>query len=230
MTAGRGHWDPTWESLFVSRPWGNYPAEPVVREVMRRFGSVADRSTIRALDVGCGPGANTWFLTREGFRVCGIDGSATAITLARARLEREGLAADLRVGDFTTSLPWADASFDLAVDCAALYANPPEGIRTAVGEVHRVLKPGGVFVSLAFTDRTWGYGAGTRAEATGGFTAVTEGPLAGAGYVHFLGRAAVDDLYGIFDRRLVERTLYTLEGMQRVIELWVVVGQRPQNG
>jgi SAM-dependent methyltransferase len=227
---GRGTWDPTWEALFSSRPWGRYPAESIVREVMKHFGKVLDRSRVRALDMGCGPGANTWFLAREGFQVSGIDGSAAAIGLARTRLEADGLTADLRVGDFTTGLPYADGSFDLVVDGAALYANPPEGIRAAVREVFRVIKPGGTFVSLAFTDRTWGYGVGTPGEAAGGFAAVTEGPLAGTGYVHFLDRAAVDDLYGIFERRHVERTLYTLEGMQRVIELWVVVGERPQDG
>lgn len=226
MTPDAGHWDPVWESILSSRPWGRYPAESIVRAVMRQYGRVPDRAGIRALDVGCGPGANAWFLAREGFQVSGIDGSAAAIGLARQRLEAEGLAADLRVGDFTRTLPWADATFDFAVDCAAMYANPPHGIRTAVEEVHRVLKPGGMFVSLAFTDRTWGYGTGVPAGHPGGFAEVAEGPLAGTGYVHYLGRAAVDELYGVFARRSLERTSYTMEDMQRVIELWVVVAWR----
>jgi SAM-dependent methyltransferase len=229
MTPDAGHWDPIWESIFSSRPWGKYPAESIVRAVMRQYGRVTDRAALRALDVGCGPGANAWFLAREGFDVSGIDGSATAIDLARSRLESEGLTADLRVGDFTQSLPWADATFDFAVDCAAMYANPPQGIRAAIQNIHRALKPGGMFVSLAFTDQSWGYGTGVPSGHTGGFTEVAEGPLAGTGYVQYLGRAAVDDLYGAFARRTLERTSYTMENMERVIDLWVVVAWRGDN-
>src|SRR4051794_13543876 len=117
-----GVWDPAWERLFSSRAWGRYPAEPVIRALARAF---PDRSRPpRALDLGCGPGANTWFLAREGFRTSGIDGSAAAIAQNRARLASEGLEADLRTGDFTVELPWPAASFDAVVDAAALYANP----------------------------------------------------------------------------------------------------------
>ena len=227
---GQGSWDPTWESIFASRPWGAYPPESIVRGVMRQYGGMSDRSLVRALDVGCGPGANTWFLAREGFSVCGIDGSPTAIERARARLTSEGLSADLRVGDFTDQIPWPDSTFDLALDCAALYANPLRGIRSAVREVHRVLKPGGSFISLAFTDRTWGYGTGEPGIDPGGFARLADGPLAESGYVQFLGREEVDDVYGVFAHRSVERSSYTLQGMERMIEQWVITASRGGDG
>src|SRR5262249_51180391 len=112
-------WDPKWEQIFSSRPWGKYPPEPIIREVMRAFSKNADRKQVRMLDLGCGPGANTWFMAREGFSVSGIDGSASAIAQNRQRLANERLSADLSVGDFTVALPWPDQTFDGVIDNVA---------------------------------------------------------------------------------------------------------------
>src|SRR5580698_5080821 len=100
-----GTWDPVWEAIFRSKSWGKYPPEHVIRFVARSFFTAEDRSKVKLLEIGCGPGANVWFMAREGFSVCGIDGSATAIERATKRLATEGLMADLRVGDYA-QLPW----------------------------------------------------------------------------------------------------------------------------
>ncbi len=62
-------WDPVWEEIFRRKEWGKYPPEHVIRFVARNFYRVADRASIRLLEIGCGPGANIWFMTREGFTV-----------------------------------------------------------------------------------------------------------------------------------------------------------------
>jgi SAM-dependent methyltransferase len=223
MTSAAG-WDPTWDSVFKSRAWGRYPPEPVIREVMRAFGNLPDRRSVRFLDLGCGPGANTWFLTREGFAVSGIDGSPTAIAQNRARLQGEGLDADLRVGDFTERLPWDDAHFDAVVDNASVYGNPQKAMAACFAEVLRVLKPGGLFLSLAFSDRTWGYGMVEQGQDPGSVRSVEAGPLKDTGYVQFLSRVDVDRLFAAFTQHSIERSSYTLQG--QLVELWVVVCRR----
>ena len=81
-------WDPGWEQIFSSREWGKYPPEHVIRFIARSFYGVPDRKEVRLLEPGCGPGANIWFMAREGFTVSGIDGSATSIKQADERLVR----------------------------------------------------------------------------------------------------------------------------------------------
>src|ERR1019366_523612 len=81
-------WDPVWEQIFSTREWGKYPPEHVVRFVAGNFYRVPDRKEMCLLEVGCGPGANVWFMAREGFTVSRIDGSATAIKQARERHQR----------------------------------------------------------------------------------------------------------------------------------------------
>jgi len=142
-----------WNEKFSARPWGRYPPEDLVRFMGRNFKS-AQKDLIKVLEVGCGPGANIWFLNREGFSVSGIDVSPVAIEIARERVYSENRdigsrEPDLRVGNFKL-LPWSDNYFDVAIDIFALYANTREVISEALDEIARVLKPGALFYSKVF--------------------------------------------------------------------------------
>ncbi len=82
-------WDPVWETVYRSRAWGQYPGEDVIRFVKGRFSQAEEPARVRLLEVGCGNGANLWFMAREGFCVHGVDRSETAVHLACERLDRE---------------------------------------------------------------------------------------------------------------------------------------------
>ena len=134
--------DTNWEAIFRSRGWGRYPSEEIVRFVARRFFSVPDRTQIRVLDLGCGGGANTWFLAREGFSVTAVDGSAAAVDQTRELLRREKCTADVSVREFL-DLPFPAASFDAVIDCASIQHNPWDDVVAIHRHVFRLLKPGG---------------------------------------------------------------------------------------
>jgi ubiquinone/menaquinone biosynthesis C-methylase UbiE len=176
-----------WNRIFAERRWGQYPPEELVRFIARTFPDAEQRRASRALEVGCGPGANLWYLAREGFRIAGIDGSAIAIDLAEKRLRAESLRAplahaDLKVGNFA-KLPWPDAAFDLVIDIEAIYANPMAVIRSAIAEVKRVLKPSGWFFAKMFGPKTTGAASGKKLEVRTTATP-TKGPLASTGVTH----------------------------------------------
>ena len=213
-------WDPVWEKTFRSKEWGKYPPEHVIRFVARNFYSISNRRAIRLLEIGCGPGANVWFMAREGFSVSGIDGSSTAIQHAKERLANEGLTADLQVGDFA-QLPWHDSTFDGVVDNVSLTHNPIAAIGCTLNEVHRVLRPGAPFLSSFFSDKTWGYGTGEMTELDG-FINLREGPLASNGFCLFLSRNRVPEVFRRFTDINVERVSWTLGGERHLIEHLVV--------
>ena len=156
-----------WDEKFSSREWGKYPPEELVRFIGRNYKNT-QRDEVRILEVGCGPGANLWFLHREGYQVAAIDGSESAVKQAGERLERENsalnsLKADLKTGNFST-LPWDDSSFDVVVDVFAIYANTTSVIEQTLAEVHRVLKPGGRFFSKVWGTKCTGFGKGKELE------------------------------------------------------------------
>ncbi|MFO0388302.1 MAG: class I SAM-dependent methyltransferase [Alphaproteobacteria bacterium] len=189
-----------WDQKFKSRAWGRYPPEDLVRFMGRNFKN-AEKSNVRVLEVGCGPGANVWFLHREGFAVSAIDVSPTAIELAgnRLRIENQGIgspAPDLQVGNFMT-LPWADATFDVVIDIFALYANTNEVISKALAEISRVLKPKGLFYTKLWGTNTTGFGTGKSLESAT-FDDISSGPCSNMGVSHFFNRKEIDTLFGQF--------------------------------
>jgi len=217
-------WDPAWETVYRTQAWGQYPSEHVIRFVARRWYRVADRSRVRLLDLGSGPGATTWYVAREGFSAAAIDGSTTAIQQLETRLSKDGLIVDAAVGDLA-ALPWPDASFDGVIDNASMYANRYADCERIIREVRRVLKPGGAFFSASFTDRTWGYGTGTVVEP-GGYTDIPEGPLAGKGMSLFFSRARLTELLRSFASTHMERAAWTLGEEQHTVEMWIVSCER----
>lgn len=217
-------WDPIWDQIFGRQEWGKYPSEYVIRFVAQRWYGRADRSTVRLLDLGSGPGACTWYMAREGFNVSAIDGSRTGIERLRARLAAEKLAAEARVGDFVR-LPWPGSSFDGVIDNVSLCANPYSACQAAVAEVHRVLKPGGWFLSASFTPQTWGYGKGTELEPNT-FVDITEGPLTGRGRALFMDRSQLEALFRPFGDVAIDTLTWTMERMKHIIELWIVAARK----
>lgn len=134
-----------WETIFQTRPWGEYPSEAVIR------GFPATPRGARVLELGCGPGANLWYLSRQGYRVSGIDGSATAIDYALNRAPFS----DLIIGDFTRPLDYPSEHFDAVLDsCALCCVDRVELLVLTLAEAWRVLKPGGKLLSIGFTPKT----------------------------------------------------------------------------
>ncbi len=121
-----------------------------VRGALARAGAAAGG---RILDVGCGGGFLSNPLAGDGWRVKGVDRSATSLDAARARVPA-GAEAEYAVGD-ALALDEADASYD-AVLMMDLLEHLDEPAR-AVAEAARALKPGGVLIFHTFnrTPEAW---------------------------------------------------------------------------
>ncbi|MGB6536893.1 MAG: class I SAM-dependent methyltransferase [Xanthobacteraceae bacterium] len=120
-------------------------AENVDADVGARFGgALGGAARGRLIDVACGPGVVTAALAPAAASVVAFDATEQMLEKARARCTKAGLRnVEFRSGD-AENLPFADAEFDGAVTRAALhhFADP----RRAIGEMFRVLRPGGVAV------------------------------------------------------------------------------------
>lgn len=107
----------------------------------------------RLLEIGCGIGTDLVRFAKGGALVTGVDLSSTAIALAKANFELQGLvAADLRVGN-GEELPFADAAFDV-VYAHGVIQYTADAARL-VRECHRVLKPGGDGIFMVYNRVSW---------------------------------------------------------------------------
>ena len=197
-----------WDAVHENSPRDTYPSEDIIRIVARTFFHLADRSAVRALDLGCGKGPMAWFLAREGFTLSAVDGSPVAVTRCRDRLDRDQLTADVRTADLA-ALPYADATFDLCHESQCLMCNDAPTTRRIVAEVWRVLKPGGLFISRTPAVDCHGYGVGTPL-ADNCFRDAPDGPFAHMGLARFLDPADAQALYAPFTIQSLDSTRYTL--------------------
>jgi SAM-dependent methyltransferase len=100
------------------------------------------------LDAGCGGGRNLVYFLRNGFKVYGVDQSATAIVQAKS-LATE-LLNDIESDQFRVEnvdrMSFGNETFDVVLSSAVLhFANDEEHWQAMVSEMWRVLKPGGIF-------------------------------------------------------------------------------------
>lgn len=176
-----------WQSVYDATPhmYGQQPSEPArhAAEVFR------DQRARSVLELGAGHGRDALYFARCGFTVHATDFSPTGLDQLRHTAERDGLAqlVQATVHDARTPLPLPDASVDAAFAhmllCMALSSTE---IHTLIGEIRRVLRPGG---TLIYTVRHTGdahYGSGT----AHGDDIYEHGGFA----VHFFPRRLVDEL------------------------------------
>jgi SAM-dependent methyltransferase len=221
-------YDDVWEQIFSSRSWGRYPAEDLIRFVAREAFSVADRSRLKALELGCGPGANLLFLANEGIPFDAIDGSPSAVSLAKARLdlERPGWKGRVELGNFCR-LPDDFRGYDFVLDSEAIYCNDFEESSRLIADIHDRLRSGGAFWSRTFARGTWGVESGSRIGED--YWLANEGPLAGTGPVRLTPLESIDRLYGSAWASMTIGEITRHDGNpNQLIREWIIVARKQQ--
>ncbi len=106
----------------------------------------------RVLEVGCGAGVDLARFAKGGADVTGVDLAPSAIDLARANFEQQGLRGEFRVAD-GEQLPLPESSFDLVYAHGVVqYTVNPQRL---VDECRRVLTSGGEAVFQVYNRHSW---------------------------------------------------------------------------
>jgi ubiquinone/menaquinone biosynthesis C-methylase UbiE len=127
-----------------------YALEPHIPEIVR----FADWAGKDVLEAGCGVATDGIRFVRSGARYTGLDGSETAIDLARRRVGLEHVEARFVLGS-VTDLPFEDASFDLVYSHGVIHH--VLDTEAAVAEFHRVLRPGGTVLVMLYHRASFNY-------------------------------------------------------------------------
>src|SRR2546423_8848154 len=104
--------------------------------------------------MGCVLGTDGARFARAGAAYTGVDLTEAAVSVGRRRFELEGLPGEFRVAD-GEALEFTDESFDLVYSHGVLHHTPDA--RAAVGEIRRVLAPGGRAVVMLYHRDSYNY-------------------------------------------------------------------------
>ena len=108
----------------------------------------------RLLEVGCGMGTDLLQFARGGALCTGVDVTPRSVEISRQHFSVYGMKGDFALCD-AERLPFADNSLDVYYSNGVLHHTP--GTADAVGEAHRVLKPGGTAKVMLYHRNSWGY-------------------------------------------------------------------------
>ncbi|MFI6499539.1 class I SAM-dependent methyltransferase [Nonomuraea typhae] len=103
----------------------------------------------RAVDLGCGTGANAIFLARHGFEVTGVDFATAALAKARRAAARAGVSVRF-VEDDLTGLRHDHGDFDILVDYGTLDDLSSARRDKYVANVLPLARPGARFLLWCF--------------------------------------------------------------------------------
>ena len=130
-----------WDARYGERPgtmWSGRPNGRLVAEV-------TPLTPGRALDVGCGEGADAIWLAQQGWAVTAVDVSEVALERAREAAAGAAVSVDWRGGD-VFGIALEEGSFDLlSLQYPAL---PKAAGEAAVQALLRTLRPGGLLLAV----------------------------------------------------------------------------------
>lgn len=128
---------------FGQPPWDTDISPPELLEF------IETHPARRAIDIGCGTGTNIITLARAGWQVTGVDFAPRAISLAKRKLNKAHVTADLQVND-ATKLKGISGPFDLAFDLGCFHTIPRNLRMDYLDQLERVLDRDGFWLMYGF--------------------------------------------------------------------------------
>lgn len=140
-----------WDEVYKGKPpWDlDYP-QPAFQALVKS----GEIKPGRALDIGCGRGENAIMLAMNGCDVTGIDLAENAISDAKAKAKERHVEVNFVVED-VLQMDWLfeDGEFDIVIDSGLFHVMTDEERPVFAQQVYRVLKDGGKYFMLCFSDK-----------------------------------------------------------------------------
>lgn len=107
----------------------------------------------KVLDLGCGNGRNCVAFAKQGFDVCGIDVSESAIDLAKKNAKESNVFVNLKRGS-VFNLPYKEKQFEVIIDFGLLHHLRKSQWQKYRKNILRVLKQNGYYCLNCFSSAT----------------------------------------------------------------------------
>ena len=107
----------------------------------------------KTIDLGCGVGNYAIYLANKGFTVTGIDISSTAITIAKRNAKEKNVECIFFNADVLGEISHIGHNYEFACDWELLHHIFPEKREQYAKNVHKLLNPGGMYLSVSFSEK-----------------------------------------------------------------------------
>lgn len=169
------------------------------------------------IELGCGAGNYVIYFSERGYRTAGVDFCKTAIGFARDKAKKKGLDCSFFVADVVSDISVVHDMYDLIFDWELLHHIFPEHREKYLENVKCLLKQGGYYLSVCFSEDNKQFGGKGKYRKT---------PLDTELYF-----SSEDEMYNLFKKRfeIIHLSTEDIEGKfapHRVIYAVLRSGQR----
>jgi ubiquinone/menaquinone biosynthesis C-methylase UbiE len=131
-------------SVFSFMPWKEIPFDPYI--------DYSSLPRMDVLEIGVGCGSNAQLLARRAKSFTGIDITNFAVHTTSTRLQLFQLPGIITQMD-AENMAFDDNSFDFIWSWGVIHHS--SNIRSILGEMHRILRPGGIAVTMVYHRSLW---------------------------------------------------------------------------
>ena len=112
----------------------------------------------KVIELGCGAGNYVIYLSSKGFDATGVDISKTAIEIAINSASKKGINCNFISSDVLGDMAEVQDTFDFAYDWELLHHIFPQDREKYINNVHRLLNPEGMYLSVYFSENSPQFG------------------------------------------------------------------------
>jgi SAM-dependent methyltransferase len=128
-------------AYFGKAPWDSGVSPPEL------YDFISSHPAGRALDIGCGTGTNIITLANAGWQVTGFDFAARAIQIAKRKIKKADIQADLFIDD-AAKMKKVYGQFELALDLGCFHSIHNKA--DYLTQLTRILAPNGFWLMYGF--------------------------------------------------------------------------------
>lgn len=175
-----------------------WPFSEVVSDANRFLSKWTKPRPPKVLEIGCGAGNNLWLLSDLGYEVTGVDISATAISVAREKLEKLNFNANFICQDISQNLN-VDERFDLIIDRGTLCQIKYSKLMTLIPRLYDILDSPGYLLSYTLYGNNHPEKAFGKEIEKNTFDFFTAGYFQNVGQTTFVDASLIKNIYSKFE-------------------------------
>ncbi len=135
-------------------PW-NIETPP---DILQKIVKTEKIKPCKLIELGCGTGNYVIYLSSKGFDATGVDISKTAIEIATNSASKKGINCNFISSDVLGDMTEVQDTFDFAYDWELLHHIFPQDREKYINNVHRLLNPEGMYLSVCFSEKSPQFG------------------------------------------------------------------------